>query len=150
MKRDLTKSITPRWLDLPKHEHPWGNLCFGQPQQPFPFSIERVYYIYGIPAEARRGGHAHWENREAVFCLQGACTLWLYSPEGKEKTYRLGHPSRGVFIPELWWVEFGEYTDSSLILVVASSPYRESDYIRNPEDFFLAAPFPDPVYRPRC
>ena len=148
MKLDGGDKITPCWINLPEMEHPWGNLCFGQRQQPFPFPIERVYYAYGIPVHANRGGHAHKSNREVLFCLQGGCTLWLYTPEGEERCYRLEHPARGVLIPEMWWIELGEYIEGTLTLVVASQPYRESDYNRNPEDFFISKIFPDPVYRP--
>ena len=148
MKKDREEKLMPAWLELPEMEHPWGNLCFGQKQHPFPFRIERVYYAYGIPANANRGGHAHRVNHEVLFCLQGGCTLWLYTPEGEEQCYRLDHPARGVLIPEMWWVELGEYVEGTLTLAVASSPYQESDYIRNPKDFFSIEKFPDPVYRP--
>ncbi len=149
MINKIATQTCPCWLTMPEVEHPLGNLCFGQEQKPFPFPIARVYYVYDIPAHANRGGHAHKTNQETVFCVQGACTLWLYSPDGKERRYRLEHPAKGVYVPELWWVELGEYAEGSIILVIASLPFQESDYIRQPKEFFLAEPYPDPVYRPR-
>lgn len=148
MKLQGEDQITPGWIDFPEIEHPWGNLCFGQKPHHIPFPIERVYYAYDIPAHANRGGHAHRSNCEVLFCLQGSCTLWLFTHEGEGQSYRLEHPSRGVLIPAMWWVELGEYLEGTMTFAIASDPYRESDYIRNPQDFFTVEPFPNLVYRP--
>lgn len=134
---------------LPEVQDPQGNLCYAQYDTPLPFQPARAYFVREIPADAVRGGHSHRRNREVIFCLQGACTLWLYDRNGREKRFRLEHPARGVYIPTGWWVELGEYAEGSLTLVLASLPYSEKDYIRSPEEFFYAEPYPDTVYRPR-
>ena len=139
----------PRWLEMPEVSYPMGNLCFGQQGHPFPFAPVRIFCTYGIPPEAVRGGHALRKTETGLFCMQGACTLWLFDPTGRECRFRLSHPTRGVFIPAMWWVELGEYLDNSITLAVASQPFEETDYIRNPERFFDDQPYPDPVSRPR-
>jgi dTDP-4-dehydrorhamnose 3,5-epimerase-like enzyme len=139
----------PRWLALPRVEDSLGDLYFGQQLETLPFEVARVYFVRGIPANAVRGGHAHRCNQEALFCLQGACTLWLYSPAGEERRFRLDDPGRGVYIPPAWWLELGEYRQETITLVCASLPYQESDYIRTAEAFFHERPFPGPVSRPR-
>ncbi len=149
LNSDEKRGLEPFWVALKEVEHPFGTLCVGEQGHHFPFPVSRVYFVHAIPEEAVRGGHAHRENQEVVFCVQGACTLWLFAPDGKQHRFRLETPTRGVFVPPLWWVELGEYSPSAMTLVVASLPFRESDYIREAEAFFHAQPFPDPVSRPR-
>ena len=35
-----------------------GKLSFFEASRDVPFEIKRIYYIHGVPNEARRGGHA--------------------------------------------------------------------------------------------
>jgi len=139
----------PRWLELPVIEDPWGNLCFGQEHKPFPFLPARIFYIHGIPAGAVRGGHALKNTELALFCPQGACTLWLFDARNRGSRFRLDQPAKGVYIPSLWWVEIGEYLENTITLAVASLPYEEGDYIRQPEKYFHGEPYPDPFSRSR-
>ncbi|WP_172399766.1 sugar 3,4-ketoisomerase [Geothermobacter hydrogeniphilus] len=139
----------PSWLELPEIESPWGTLCYAQNDDSLPFTLARTYFVRDIPAAAARGGHSHRRNREVVFCIHGACTLWLYDREGRELRFRLEQPRRGAYVPPGWWVELGDYSEAAMTLVMASQNYDEADYIRDPEEFFHAAPYPDPVYRPR-
>src|SRR5947208_2567423 len=50
-----------RLIELPIVANPQGNLVFGEAEGHVPFSISRVFYVYDIPVEAARGGHAHLE-----------------------------------------------------------------------------------------
>lgn len=38
---------------------PQGDLVFAEAEGHVPFSIARVFYVYDVPADAVRGGHAH-------------------------------------------------------------------------------------------
>jgi oxalate decarboxylase/phosphoglucose isomerase-like protein (cupin superfamily) len=149
MRTPQTGEATPRRLVLPKREHPLGALFFGQEGEPLPFTPSRFYFVKGIPRRALRGGHAHNETHEAIFCVEGACTLMLFDRDGGEVRFRLEDPASGAYVPPGWWVELADYTEGAMTLVVASFPFAESDYIRQPEDFFHESPYPDPVSRPR-
>ena len=142
-------TAAPGWLVLPRKEHPLGMLFFGQEGQPLPFSPARFYFVQGIPRDALRGGHAHRETHEAVFCITGAGTLMLFDRNGRELRFRLEDPARGAHVPPGWWVELAGYTEGAMTLMAASRPFDESDYIRKAEEFFHDSPYPDPVSRPR-
>jgi hypothetical protein len=149
VRKDRLPAEEPYWLKLPKVDHAYGHLCFGQADLTFPFSIARVFYVWDIPGNAIRGGHANKACKQGVFCLRGAFTLWLFSVDGRSFRFRLEDPHLGVYVPQYWWVELGEYDPGTITLVVASTIFQESDYIRDPEDFFCDRPLPHPVSRPR-
>jgi len=46
-------------IELPVIADPRGKLCFAESERHVPFAIERVYYLYDVPAGAVRAGHAH-------------------------------------------------------------------------------------------
>jgi hypothetical protein len=37
-----------------------------------PFKIKRVYYLYDVPSDSFRGGHAHIEQQEFLVALSGS------------------------------------------------------------------------------
>lgn len=132
----------PRWLELSTFEAQSGLLTYGESESAIPFSIQRFFYIYGIPTNAVRGGHAHFQTHEAVFCLSGAATIRAFSANNKEYRFRLECPSQGIYLPPLWWVMLEEFSQNSILLVLASSKYLTEDYIREPEAFFHKKPYP--------
>ena len=48
-----------REIELPRVQDPRGDLTFVEGNNHVPFDIRRVYYLYNVPVDAERGGHAH-------------------------------------------------------------------------------------------
>ncbi|MFO8130107.1 MAG: FdtA/QdtA family cupin domain-containing protein, partial [Bacteroidales bacterium] len=48
-----------RLIELPVRSDPRGDLTFVEGSTHLPFDIRRVYYLYNVPVDAERGGHAH-------------------------------------------------------------------------------------------
>ena len=99
-----------------------------------PFAIGRVYYITRLKHDALRGMHAHRTLEQAIFCINGAFDLDL--DDGKHTTsIRLDRPDRGIFMGPGVWHEMRGFTADCVILVLASAPYEEADYLREYEQF---------------
>ena len=49
-----------------------GDLTFVESRRHVPFDIARVYYLYNVPVDAERGGHAHLELQQVLFALSGS------------------------------------------------------------------------------
>jgi len=110
-----------------------GNLAFIQ-WNDAPFAFKRVYYIYDIPAGARRGGHAHIAQKEILIALSGSFDVILH--DGKErKTVHLNNPAEGLYIPPGIWREIDNFSANSVCLVLNSDIFDEKDYIREFENF---------------
>tara|TARA_R110002020_G_scaffold213460_2_gene420328 strand:- start:30 stop:449 length:420 start_codon:yes stop_codon:yes gene_type:complete len=98
-----------------------------------PFSIERVFYIHGVPIGDTRGCHAHFRTEQLLLCLHG--TVEVICKDGKnEKSYLLDSPQKGLYIPPLIWDE-QIYGEGAVLVSLCSTPYRSSDYISNYDEY---------------
>ena len=62
-----------------------GALSFFEAERDFPFSIKRLYYIYEVSKGVQRGGHAHKQLRQMLFCPYGGVLLKLDDGFTKEE-----------------------------------------------------------------
>ncbi|MGO1159730.1 sugar 3,4-ketoisomerase [Acinetobacter lwoffii] len=126
------------WIELPNLGDQRGSLVVAEANRNIPFSIQRLYYIFGAQPDVPRGFHAHKELQQIAFCIQGSCKILMNN--GKEKQEVLiGQPNKGLFIPPMVWHEMHGFSEDCILLVLASDHYDESDYIRNYDQFLEEA-----------
>lgn len=101
-----------------------------------PFSIKRVYYLYDVPSNAIRGGHAHKELQQFLVAVSGSFDVVLDDGNSR-KTVHLNRPYLGLYIPPGLWRELENFSSGAVCVSMVSDPYNEDDYIRNFEDFKL-------------
>lgn len=111
-----------------------GELSYFETNKEVPFDIKRVYYISKVPEGVRRGFHAHKELKQLLFCPYGRILLILENNNGREEI-ELSDPSIGVLIEECTWRELLWLQKNSVLCVVASDFYNETDYIREYQEF---------------
>ncbi|WP_196592583.1 sugar 3,4-ketoisomerase [Pectinatus sottacetonis] len=116
-----------------KHEI-LGSLSFFEGERDIPFSIKRVYYIYGVPKEGQRGGHAHKNLQQMLFCPYGSIEIVLDDGNNK-KSIMLDSPEKGLLIGNGIWRDMIWHKNESVLCVVASAYYNEHDYIRDHKIF---------------
>lgn len=125
-------------IDLPVVSDPRGDLTFIEGQRHVPFDIARVYYLYNVPVDAERGGHAHFELQQVLFALSGSFRIKM--DNGSETSeYWLRDPRRGLLINRMIWREMDSFSQGAVCMVLASHPYDESDYIRDHAKFLTLA-----------
>ena len=121
-------------LKLPKFLDARGNLSFIEQENHIPFKIKRVYWIYDVPGGEKRGGHAYKENEELIVALSGSFDVILDG--GKEKkNFSLNRSYYGLYVPKGTWREMQNFSTNSLALILSSTEYDESDYIRDYDEF---------------
>ena len=120
-------------IEIPKIEDRRGNLSVIE-KDCIPFDIKRVYYLYDVPSDAYRGGHAHKEQLEFLIALSGSFNVVLDNGKIKQ-TITLNKPNKGLLIPTGVWRELEDFSAGSVCLVLASDEFLESDYIRDYNDF---------------
>lgn len=113
-----------------------GNLTAVNNRQEVPFVIQRVYYLYDVPAGAERGGHAHKEITEVLIAASGSFDVILNDGKNKE-TIRLDRPNKGLMIQPGIWREIVNFSGGAICMVLASGRYDEADYIREYPDFLI-------------
>jgi len=122
-------------IDIPKiiDEQGRGKLSFIQ-KDIIPFLIKRVYYLYDVPSDAYRGGHAHKKLQQFVIALSGSFEVLLDDGKHKQKVM-LNKPNKGLLIPTGIWRELDNFSSGAVCLVLASEEFDEEDYIRDYDVF---------------
>jgi dTDP-4-dehydrorhamnose 3,5-epimerase-like enzyme len=119
-----------RTIELPVVPDPQGNLAFAEEEKHVPFPIARVFYVYGVPDSASRGGHAHRNLEEVVFCVSGRLEI-VVSDSERRRSFVLDDPRRGLYLPQMVWYDIGGFAPDTVYLVLTSAHYDEGDYIRD-------------------
>lgn len=99
-----------------------------------PFDIARVFYIYDVVGGAERGGHAHHELHQFIVAIMGSLHVTVDDGAGK-RDFLLNRPYQGLHVPPQLWCELRDFSGGAIVVVLASHPYEEADYMRYHDDF---------------
>ncbi len=99
-----------------------------------PFEIKRCFWTYYTPEEVIRGRHAHYETEMILIAAAGKIIIHTEMPGDIKEEFILEKPETGLFIPKLCWHTM-QYSHNAVQLVLASTVYSESDYIRDYQKF---------------
>ena len=99
-----------------------------------PFEIKRVYYLYDVPSDSFRGGHAHKNLFQFMIALSGSFEVKIDDGSNNKKVM-LNKPNQGLLIPSGIWREMDNFSAGSVCLVLASEFFDESDYFRDYNTF---------------
>lgn len=120
-------------LDIPKIKDPRGNIAVIE-KKVIPFTSHRVYYLYDVPSDAKRGGHAHKKLEQFIIALSGSFDVVLHDGSVQRKI-TLNKPDKGLHLVSGIWRELENFSSGAICLVLASAIFDENDYIRDFEDF---------------
>ncbi|MBD44447.1 MAG: hypothetical protein CMC65_04315 [Flavobacteriaceae bacterium] len=120
-------------LDIPTINDARGNLAVIE-KDILPYPIKRVYYLFDVPSDSFRGGHAHKEQLEFLIALSGSFTVTLDNGRSK-KSFLLNKPNKGLLLPTGIWRELEDFSSGAICLVLSSGEFEEDDYIRDYKSF---------------
>lgn len=123
----------PQLLKIPTIKDPRGNLAIIE-KEVLPFVIKRVYYLFDVPSDASRGGHAHKEQSQVLIALSGSFDVVLQT-KNSTQIFTLNKPDQGLLIPPGVWREMENFSSGAVCLVLASDFFDEADYIRDFDEF---------------
>lgn len=111
-----------------------GQLIALEEYKDIPFSVKRVYYMYGTGENVRRGFHSHRNLEQILICIHGSCKVLLDNGTEK-KVVPLERPYEGLYVGPNIWREMFDFSTDAVLLVLASDIYNEFDYIRDYDEF---------------
>lgn len=121
-------------VELPKFMDPRGNLSFVEQNNHIPFEIQRTYWIYDVPGGESRGGHAYKQTNEFIIAISGGFDVTV--DDGNEKkSFTLNRSYYGLYIPKGLWRQIENFSTNSLALEFADTKFKQSDYLRDYEQF---------------
>jgi acetyltransferase-like isoleucine patch superfamily enzyme len=121
--RRLTKAVDLR-----------GSLVAGEMGDVIPFTPQRFFVVYDVPTAETRGSHAHRVCEQYLICLKGSVSAIVDDGVNREE-FHLDSPDTALYMPAMTWGTQYRYTPDALLLVFASHPYDDSDYVRDYAEF---------------
>ena len=107
-----------------------GNLVVVEGGRDIPFEIKRAFYIYGSDATVVRGCHANRQSEFVLINVSGSSKVMVTDGTSKE-VISLSRPRDGLYIPKMIWKEMYDFSPDSVLMVLASTHYDGSEYIRD-------------------
>lgn len=92
---------------------------------------KRIFYTYDVANGASRGEHAYHKTEQVIICVAGSLKIRC-SYNDDEEIYELNKPTDALYIPPHIWRATFDHSPDSVLLVLSSLEYDESDYIRCP------------------
>lgn len=134
----MVEGPTPPWhtIDIDRYSEPTGVLSVLETTTQIPFSVERVFWVNGVPENSiERGAHAHQELNQVLFCAQGACKLKLESNRGEKEIFELSQTSVAIFLKGHVWRTMYDFSSDCSLVVLCDRPYHEDRVITDYNEF---------------
>ena len=112
-----------------------GHLVVIEGNKDVPFDIKRIFYIYGSDPNVIRGQHANRETECVLVNVAGKSKVKVYDGKGNEAIFILNRPHTGIYLPTMVWKDMYDFSEDSVLLVLASEAYNPNEYIRNYDEF---------------
>ena len=94
----------------------------------FPFSIKRIFFLYGKEKKIR-GDHAHKKCSQLFMAVSGKMILNIKSPYSK-RTFSIGKSSKyAILVPPKYWCSVKFVKKESILMVMNDRYYEFSDYL---------------------
>lgn len=119
-----------RLIEFPQKGDERGHLVIVEGNQDIPFEIKRVFYIYGSDRDVIRGRHANY-NTEFVLVNVAGTSKVKVDDGVEQRIFSLDRPHTGIFLPRMVWKDMYDFSEDSVLLVLASEHYDEKEYIRD-------------------
>lgn len=124
-----------RMIDFPQRGDERGHLVIVEGGQDIPFEIKRAFYIYGSDRNVVRGQHANRKTEFVLINVAGMSKVKVKDGEGNEAIFCLNRPHTGIYLPTMVWKDMYDFSEDSVLLVLASEHYDPNEYIRDYDMF---------------
>ena len=114
-----------------------GSLTAGEVPKDIPFLPRRYFLVHAVPSGETRGAHAHRICEQFLACVAGSCSVVVDDGTARAEV-RLDNPCIGLYVPNMVWAIQYKYTPDAVLMVLASHPYDDSDYIRDYDQYLTA------------
>ena len=93
-----------------------------------------MFYIYESDATVIRGQHANRESEFVLINVAGKSKVRI-TDGNEEAVIELNKPMMGIYIPKMIWKDMYDFSEDSVLLVLASTHYDSKEYIRDYDSY---------------
>lgn len=122
-------------IDFKERGDERGYLVAIESEKDIDFELKRLFYIYGSEKDIVRGQHANLKTEFVLINIMGSSKVTVKDGLGNEETYLLDRPDLGLYIPKLLWKDMFDFSNDSVLLVLASEFYDPEEYIRDYDEY---------------
>lgn len=131
----MNKLEQVKLFEFPQKGDDRGHLVIIEGNKDIPFEIKRAFYIYGSEKDVVRGQHANRHSEFVLINVAGTSKVKVKDGKGNEAVYHLDRPHMGIYIPTMVWKDMYDFSNDSVLLVLASTHYDPDEYIRDFEEY---------------
>jgi acetyltransferase-like isoleucine patch superfamily enzyme len=134
---DLPPDVSCRLIRGGSYPDPRGRLSVLDTQA-LPFEPKRMFTVDQVPSGGMRGAHAHRKCQQLFVAVAGR--LKVVIDDGlRAFAVELSRPDIALYVPPMVWsLQYGHSQDA-VLLVLASRPYEQDDYIHDYKQFATEA-----------
>jgi UDP-2-acetamido-3-amino-2,3-dideoxy-glucuronate N-acetyltransferase len=125
-------------IELPEFVDERGSLVVAEHLKQLPFSVERIFFVSGVPQGDKRGIHAHRQCHQVLICLAGSVKALVDDGRESEVVF-LDRSNLALHMPPLTWGTQFDYSADAVLLVLTSHGYDAGDYIHDYDEFLQLA-----------
>jgi hypothetical protein len=123
-----------RWIDVPGASDARGSVNFLQVGKGLDFEPERLFFLNDTAPGRWRDPRAHRSTQLVLIAVSGSCRSLLDDGQARE-TATLADPAKALYIAPWVWHELTDFAPGTAVVVLASTPYEEAEYVRDYEIF---------------
>ena len=75
------------------------------------------------------------DERGRLVVIEGGIAIPFEIQSSDEAVVELNRPMTGVYIPRMIWKDMYDFSEDSVLLVLANTHYDETEYIRDYEEY---------------
>ena len=94
----------------------------------FPFSIKRIFFLYGIKNKIR-GDHAHKKCSQLFVPISGKIVLDIKTPYLKKRFLIEKNSKYAILVPPKYWCSIKFKKKNSILMVITDRYYEFKDYL---------------------
>ena len=126
--------MEPRIIDFRVVEGDRSRLSALDDEADLPIIVKHAYWIYGVEGDVARGNHAHLNSDRILVCIAGSVAITIESSVGKQYSFTLSDPSKGLLFPRLHWINLN-FSIGAALMVFTSCAHNEDIAIRDYRKF---------------
>ena len=111
-----------------------GRLVVAEGMKDIPFDIKRIFYIYGSDTTVIRGQHANRKSEFVLINVSGSSKVRIRDGK-KDEIFVLDKPHTGIYLPKMIWKDMYDFSQDSILLVLASEGYDSTEYIKDFDEY---------------
>ena len=98
-----------------------------------PFEVKRVFFIYDVPKEEKRGDHFSKTSKFLYIVIKGFCKV-LLEDGFRTELYDL-KPGEALLFTKNTWMKIDDFIEGTVLCVLSDNEYKSSDYSSDYEEF---------------